>query len=888
MLEKELDRLGRLTTALETGQAAARPAEGGGRAGTLRYGRRPDFTKAAVSGTRPNSGQGVTFHFKHSFISKRNSVSSGYRDMTSAPAHQRYIERAGAAEMRDSGQGEPGTHALLSFGNIDGNKEDRVEFWRLVERVEGVTGRVQCRMIVELPHEIDAGSREKIARGFCSILEDHGFPYWCVVHAPDTHNDRRNYHMHIAYYDRPAARLEDGQWDFAAKELVRWNNGQKREGYPHRQPKNRSAQGAAWIKKLRHHFAETANDTLADAGVAKRYDARSYRESGVGKMPTRHLGNKLALAEAQGLDTAIGAINTRREIAFRLDRPAQIYARAALAINTLIERIAPGTAHGATPESATGIIRGQAGARGEISGGSGARPAQNGAPGRSATHATSAPQANAAEGPDAGLPGLDQAARPLVLNALADMRRLLSRGLHLARRREIHLIAAELAGRRLSIRARFLDKEVERLLNDPPGWLGPARALEVAFALTEERGLISDSQVASAPFVARCRLVAQGADRSLDHLDRDRHATLKRVFALLTGNAKRPAKAPRKAGEASLPKELQLLLDEAGLALSMTPVSGPVMVRPAEPGAGDSRETRGPADHADTMRDPSDLDKTHDLLGRGTPGQPAPSKDGRAAPIKSGTASASGSIEMESEEIYMPPTRPVRPRGDGAPDRQARTAGSDRRILQTDANGELTDAPAPQDAANAGASGARPAGSRPAGSDGPRQEAPDGSDPRQVIIPLAEHSGATGPGDLAGITAPMAPDAPGAIAAPAGTTEIPAEIEPGSGRGITVEGALTVEEDETPELSRQLAEMANWQLRYHGFATRDAIEFGEDEVRAEAHGRAIEAIEREARRRGLDLETGKLDPAKAEDAGAARRHGELSQDLPDQMVRWRT
>lgn len=44
-------------------------------------------------------------------------------------------------------------------------------------------------------------------------------PHWCVIHAPDHHNDPRNSHMHVVFAERPAVRMTHQEmgiecWDF--------------------------------------------------------------------------------------------------------------------------------------------------------------------------------------------------------------------------------------------------------------------------------------------------------------------------------------------------------------------------------------------------------------------------------------------------------------------------------------------------------------------------------------------------------------------------------------------------------------------------------------------------------------------------------------------------
>ncbi len=182
----------------------------------------------------------------------------------------------------------------------------------------GRGGRIQYRIVAELPHEVDASARSAIVEKFVSELGDEGFMYTAVVHAPDAHNDARNYHLHLIMHDRPAQWLDDlGMWDFEyGVPSKRQHDGNAPIEYPFRQKKiaraaDRSvARGELrFIPSLRKRFVEISNEVLEREGVAKRYDHRSYAAMGITKTPTVHLGPKAAALEAQGIPTAPGVAN---------------------------------------------------------------------------------------------------------------------------------------------------------------------------------------------------------------------------------------------------------------------------------------------------------------------------------------------------------------------------------------------------------------------------------------------------------------------------------------------------------------------------------------------------------------------------------------------------
>lgn len=340
---------------------------------TGRHAMRANFQNWTVNGTRPKSDRGVTFHFKHSFVTKGRHIAKSYTDQTPAAAHQSYIERASAVEKTnefiwnevdetlketkpiepDSNQKEndqltendfvyPETHYdknLMSFGTLGETKSERADFWRQIETVEGRRGRVQCRTIIELPYELNDVQRLKIARDFCRVFEDRNLPYWCSLHEPSGHNDKRNYHLHMVYYDRPSKRTIDGKWDFATGIKKKGKNRVTKTVYPFKANKDRDAQGKNWIKLLRRRYADISNYHLALAGIDKRYDPRSYAESGIRKEPTKHLGTKSAIVETYGIDTKRGTENAKKEARFRIGLGQHIFDNRKNHINTIAARI---------------------------------------------------------------------------------------------------------------------------------------------------------------------------------------------------------------------------------------------------------------------------------------------------------------------------------------------------------------------------------------------------------------------------------------------------------------------------------------------------------------------------------------------------------------------
>jgi hypothetical protein len=219
----------------------------------------------------------------------------GQRPGTAAAA-QRYVERDGAVEADREGP--------VEAGNLPGDAAARRAFWRAVEEEERAGGRVQGRIVAELPWEeaVGAAGRRRILEGLVAEFERLGLRCHAVAHAPEPGTDRRNHHLHLLYHDRPAEPV-DGGWRFARGKV-------------------REVTARGWLKALREHYAALANREFEAAGLARRFDARSYREAGLAKAPGRHLGSAASALERRGVATAPGTRNWAGEAAWRLAKAA--------------------------------------------------------------------------------------------------------------------------------------------------------------------------------------------------------------------------------------------------------------------------------------------------------------------------------------------------------------------------------------------------------------------------------------------------------------------------------------------------------------------------------------------------------------------------------------
>ncbi len=142
----------------------------------------------------------VPFHFEHvvkprkpgdAAHQQRYTDRSAVHDVAPAKEDQQaYIDRIGAADADLAGE-------LVAGGTIGDGLAARFRFWQEREAADP-TARIQARIIAEFPHEVSHASRRTILAEFGrSAFESRNLPWAGAGHAPDAHNDARNFHCHI-------------------------------------------------------------------------------------------------------------------------------------------------------------------------------------------------------------------------------------------------------------------------------------------------------------------------------------------------------------------------------------------------------------------------------------------------------------------------------------------------------------------------------------------------------------------------------------------------------------------------------------------------------------------------------------------------------------------
>jgi hypothetical protein len=174
----------------------------------------------------------------------------------------------------------------------------------------GRGGRTQTRIVAELPHEVSDQTRRSIAEAFCDKMfgKKPGIRFWAVIHAPDEHNDAKNYHLHVVFHDRPTRKVPDQTgkrvWDFEVCEL-RYDkkNRNRRLRRPKRQNRDREFSRRDWPATARKQYAEIVNRALKDAGLTPRFDPRKYTEMGIDLETIPRASARAYSAEKRGVVT---------------------------------------------------------------------------------------------------------------------------------------------------------------------------------------------------------------------------------------------------------------------------------------------------------------------------------------------------------------------------------------------------------------------------------------------------------------------------------------------------------------------------------------------------------------------------------------------------------
>ena len=166
---------------------------------------------------------------------------------------------------------------------------------------------------------IDYVQRNFVDKGMCAD--------W-AIHDSENDKGQRNLHIHVLLTMRPLT--ENGEWGAKTKKVyVLDENGervplidkktgqQKVDNRNRKQWKCQTAESTDWNSKenakiWRKDLADTINATNEQLGIAVYWEHRSFKEQGIDREPTIHIGAVANALERKGIQTERGNIN--REI----------------------------------------------------------------------------------------------------------------------------------------------------------------------------------------------------------------------------------------------------------------------------------------------------------------------------------------------------------------------------------------------------------------------------------------------------------------------------------------------------------------------------------------------------------------------------------------------
>lgn len=240
------------------------------------------------------------------------TVSRG--ESASAATRSDYIERTGRyrndeAEVLHKGHG----HMPAWAQNCPRN------YWEASDSFERANGRLFKQIEFALPKELLPEQQTELAASFCMELaqtKDGPLPYSFAVHKG---HDKENPHCHLLISERvnDGHRREPDQWfKRAAKDPLKGGARKTNELRPRE-----------WLLQCRALWAERANMALQHAGHEARIDHRTLEAQGIDRIPTIHLGPRVAAMECKGIRTQRGRKQSTPSIA-QAQKPAPAYAPA--------------------------------------------------------------------------------------------------------------------------------------------------------------------------------------------------------------------------------------------------------------------------------------------------------------------------------------------------------------------------------------------------------------------------------------------------------------------------------------------------------------------------------------------------------------------------------
>lgn len=227
------------------------------------------------------------YHFSLRHISRGDGRSS-----TGASAYRGGLditdERTGE-RFNYANKGKNGVldHAILAPSRAPEWAKEASSLWNAVEAFENrKDSRVATENILALPHVLTLEQNRELVHGYVKeAYVKRGAVAQADIHAPDKKGDHRNIHAHILTTTRQITR----------------------NGFKEKKPRNWNEK--ATLLENRKLWEKHVNRALERAGHSERVDHRSFKEQGIEKMPSVHMGVEATAMERRGEDTRQGEKN---------------------------------------------------------------------------------------------------------------------------------------------------------------------------------------------------------------------------------------------------------------------------------------------------------------------------------------------------------------------------------------------------------------------------------------------------------------------------------------------------------------------------------------------------------------------------------------------------
>ena len=184
----------------------------------------------------------------------------------SASAKADYIQREGKYDRGDDEVAHTESGHMPEWAADEPN-----DYWQAADAGERANGRLFREVEFALPHELDEGQQEELAREFAQeITKDEQFPYTLAIHRGESQDPSKpdNPHCHLMISER----ANDGIVRSAETWFKRYNAEEPEKGGAR---KSTATKPKEWLENTREAWGERANQALEREGR----DARIHEGS---------------------------------------------------------------------------------------------------------------------------------------------------------------------------------------------------------------------------------------------------------------------------------------------------------------------------------------------------------------------------------------------------------------------------------------------------------------------------------------------------------------------------------------------------------------------------------------------------------------------------------